>query len=253
MITGTCKNVRRELEEAASSELLSSVASEHLRSCAECARLHDDDTKLRGIMASLGTIEAPGDFDFKLRARLAEERAGAGRQISLGGFSFGLRSVAFASLLLVFGSVMFLSLRSSDSQGPVATVQPPAAEGQPTPIISAANNLAEDKTKATETTPAVATNLPTPTRNRGSRAGMVAVANRGSRDLASKPARVIRPSELNARASDFQIAGRQPLKVSLENGSGTSRTISLPAVSFGSQRVLSQNSSPLMASARGSW
>ena len=74
-----------------------------------------------------------------------------------------------------------------------------------------------------------------------------------SRDFGTAGAPVLKSSDLNARASDFEIrASRQPMKVSLENGQGGSRTISVPAVSFGSQRVLSQNAS-LMASARGSW
>jgi hypothetical protein len=73
--------------------------------------------------------------------------------------------------------------------------------------------------------------------------------------MASTPARVIRPDELVAAGhSVFPIeASPQALKVSLDNGRGSSKTVSVPGVSFGSQRVLTQNASPLLASSRGAW
>ena len=243
MKTATCKNVRRELEEAAVGELLSSTAKEHLRTCNACATVHDEDTRLRNIMANLGTVEAPGDFDFRLRARLASEKPSPAK-LSFGGFSFGLRSAAVASLLLMFGAVLFLSLRPETTPH-IAEVTPAAVENPQVADITEPS--AQVKNVVDNST---ASNPPTQKRVKPQ---VVATTGRSSRDLASRQARVLRPSDLNARA-DYRIDdARKPMKVSLDDGNGTSRTISLPAVSFGSQRMLSQNSSPLMASARGSW
>lgn len=248
MSTATCKSVRRDLDEAAHGELLSASAREHLAQCAECATAQQQDIRLRGILSNLGTVEAPGDFDFRLRARLATERAAAETKLSFAGLSLGLRSAALASLFLVFGTVMFFSFRDTNNPTtPVATVQPPAAESVPTPNISAPGSVGSKIGETPVDNPAAHV-MP-----RKPKTSMVASASSHSRDLGSRPARVLRPSDLNARA-DFKLDGaRKPMKVSLDDGSGTPRTISLAPVSFGSQRVLSQNSSPLMASARGSW
>jgi len=75
-----------------------------------------------------------------------------------------------------------------------------------------------------------------------------------TRDLSSTAATVLRPTDAMAEngSSVFPIgASYQSLKVSLDDGRGSSRTISLPSVSFGSQRVLAQ--APLLASARSAW
>jgi hypothetical protein len=79
----------------------------------------------------------------------------------------------------------------------------------------------------------------------------------GTRDQASTSAGVLKRGEQLAEAyptAAFPInASNQSLKVSVDNANGASRTISLPTVSFGSQRSLSSNGSPLMAQARGTW
>ena len=57
-------------------------------------------------------------------------------------------------------------------------------------------------------------------------------------DLSSKPAPVIR-GEAIATMPTFPLdVSQQSFKVSLDDGSGGSRTISVPTVSFGSRRVL---------------
>lgn len=245
MRTANCRNVRREIEEVAG-ERLSLAASTHVQECAACGLLHEQQSKLRTIMGNLGTIEAPGDFDFKLRARLAREKSRQPASL-LGGFSFGVRSAALASLLVLFGSVMFIAFRSNTTvEPPVATIAPsPTKENKPAEINSLEVAAQPQALPVPFGSASDVRQQPRTLKPRGSRSS--------SRDFASSTAKV-RPSELNARAGEFPIDGsRQPLKVSLDDGRGSSRTISLPAVSFGSQRVLSQNSSPLMASARGSW
>jgi hypothetical protein len=102
------------------------------------------------------------------------------------------------------------------------------------------------------------------TRPNGFRQTQVVASHQGDRgsrrrletqDLGSTGAKVLRANATDATGSSgFPIGtSQQSLKVSLDDGRGTSRTISLPSVSFGSQRVLAQNSAPLLASARSDW
>ncbi len=78
MRKNNCKLIRRELDELMLGEAWSSDATEHLRECASCREFHEQQTKLRQIVGSLGTVEAPADFDFRLRARLANWRKQCG-------------------------------------------------------------------------------------------------------------------------------------------------------------------------------
>ena len=72
-------------------------------------------------------------------------------------------------------------------------------------------------------------------------------------EMSSSAAKVLRAGD-PLKANVFPIgASFQSIKVSFDDGSGSSRTISVPSVSFGSQRVLSPGSSSLLASARSDW
>ena len=254
MRTMECQNLRREVDEAGPRDSLSLFASRHINGCLECRTFSEQHYRLQNILSSLGTVEAPGDFDFRLRARLAGEKAGRAR-FQLSNLSFGIRAAVAASLLLVFGSAIFFGLRTApDNSKMSAGVTPAVIDSKPqvgsviTPNSSELSTLASVPVNATSDTNVVP-------RRRGS-SGMLARHNSGvgTRDLASTPATIIKAADLNARVAEFPIeASPQPMKVSLDNGRGSSRTISLPAVSFGSQRVMAQGATPLMASARGSW
>lgn len=268
-----CRNVRSEIEEAAAGNLLSPTVNEHLMSCVACETLLREQTSLRALVASLGTVEAPGDFDFRLRARLAGEKRGLAQPFALGSFSFGFRSAIVATLLLLVGSaLMFVSFktRSGDSLSPgVATNKPKVAPDQTEVTTKHVETVATEGApgsqpgdgsivKAGVSSPA-GTASPSPRRRGLSRpelAGLRDLNRQRTRDLSSSPAPVLKRDQLAEvyPAAAFSLAGGyQSLKVSLDDGHGISRTISLPTVSFGSQRSLSQGASPLMASARGAW
>ena len=239
MRTMNCQKVRRAIEATDRGELLTKAAAEHIRECAACEKLNDEHVTLRNITANLGTIEAPADFDFRLRARLARATT-QDSPPAFGRLTFGFRSVALASLLVVFAGAMLIANLRTTPQAPAISpaVNNPIAAATPFQQPTGAPGLAS--TPVAVSKPAV-------------RSGEVAGRVRTStRDMASRRA-TVRSSELTARASDFSIdASPQPVKVSLDDGRGSSRTISVPTVSFGSQRVLSGNS-PLVASARGAW
>ena len=59
MRENNCEVVRRELDELTMGEACSTAATEHLRDCASCREFYEQQTKLRQIVGSLGTVEAP--------------------------------------------------------------------------------------------------------------------------------------------------------------------------------------------------
>src|SRR6185436_983612 len=96
MRKNNCEVVRRELDELMIDEACSTAATEHLRDCASCREFHEQQTKLRQIVGGLGTVEAPADFDFRLRARLAQ---GNGSSVY---WPFARRGLAVAAMVVLF-------------------------------------------------------------------------------------------------------------------------------------------------------
>lgn len=257
-----CENIRREIEEAGSADFLSAAVIAHLKDCTACETLSRQQSNLQKIISSLGRVEAPGNFDFRLRARLAGEKRGDSRFFQLSGFSFGLRSAAVTAMLLLAAStLLFLSFRTSPDNpvaaggNPIAPINVPGSLNPAPPQLAVAPKGSESGTIEASVHP------PGRTPKR-SGARMELASSRGgkrygTRDLSSTPAAVLKSYPQLAESyptAAFPInASYQSLKVSVDDGTGISRTISLPTVSFGSQRALSQSASPLMASARGTW
>ena len=255
-----CRKIRREIEEAAPGKWLSSDANNHVLICAACETLLREQTRLRELVSSLGTVEAPVDFGFRLRARLAEEKREVAQPFRLGNFPLGLRSAAVVTILLLVGSALMFISYSTGSNAPLKAdatkVQPNQRESVP---VVPKETVATNKGGVLDASvnPPKAPAHP-PTKRHGSNRTELASRrdSQRTRDLSSTSAAVLRRDQL-AEAygmSAFPIdAGYQSLKVSVDDGHGTSRTISLPTVSFGSQRSLSQGASPLMAAARDAW
>ncbi|HEX9543856.1 MAG TPA: hypothetical protein VF955_01650 [Pyrinomonadaceae bacterium] len=259
-----CRNVRREIEEAATGELLTTRVREHLSRCASCATFGDEQQELKNMVAGLGTVEAPADFDFKLRARLAASRSA--RRDVLSGNGFGIRSVAFATLVLLLGfAVLMMDVRSrSTDSAPAARASGPASESNSRTAPVNENKPSEEARAGTSPTnssnPSHVQTNPSGrqvAKSNGSSLSQFTVARNGqvkATDLSASPAPVLRPTETRMGSSVFPLGtSYQSLKVSVDDGRGSSRTISLPTVSFGSSRVLARNPAPVNAGLRDSW
>lgn len=262
-----CRNVRREIEEAGAGDSLRWVVNKHLSTCPACATVAREQTKLREIVASLGTVEAPGDFDFRLRARLAADKRRP-QPFALVNVSFGIRSAAMAMMLILAGAaILFIALKTrTDNSVPEAVadavqqVKPanPTA-GTVATVVKAPDTVDQSNTSATGDLDSVQSLDPSPAKRRATGQATLASyrANRTrSQDMSGTGAVVLKGEQLaeGYPGSAFPIdASYQSLKVSIDDGNGSSRTISLPTVSFGSQRALSQGALPQMVAARGAW
>ena len=268
-----CGNIRREIEEVGPDHLLSSSANDHIENCLECRTFSGDRLKLREMLSSLGAVAAPDDFDFRLRARLANEKRGGAHPFVMRNMSFGFRSAAFATILLLIGAAFLFvrfsgtpdsSLSAKDMKHSSTAIDKSAIE-QPgnieQPVARAVPGLQANQltTGATFPYPGSLRDQPGAKRHVGSRNEVASVHDNPrmkTRDSSSTGAPVFRPTDTVATngSSVFPIgASYQSLKVLLDDGRGSSRTISLPSVSFGSQRVLAEGATPLLASARSAW
>ena len=75
-----CRATRREIDESELNQRLSEQAHSHVASCASCRGFRAERTSLRELVGSLEPVAAPGDFEMRLRARLADEKQSRARQ-----------------------------------------------------------------------------------------------------------------------------------------------------------------------------
>lgn len=229
MRKNNCEVVRLELDELMPDEACSTAATEHLRDCASCREFHEQQTKLRQIVGSLGTVEAPADFDFRLRARLAQSN---GSSVY---WPFARRGLTVAAMVIVFltGVVVVrnvMNKRGVDYVAKQPEVHQPAKAAEVTPVVK------DDKKPVQE----VAVNDAPPIIKKTDRHPQTDYKKRPLSSLAisSTRADVINGTTPVSMSSAFPIdASPEMFTVSLEDGRGNARTISVPTISFGSQRI----------------
>ena len=237
-----CEPVRCELEELTLNDDFSAATGEHLKTCSDCSEFQRQQTKLRQIVGSLGTVSAPADFDFRLRARLAADAAAPSFRF----WSFTVKGLATAAVLIVFGVGAVMVWQRKDDQAPaVATAQPAPVEQ---PVAANVNHVGGVTSGYKAPQPGVADNdstvadnsTPPPRKPERSRPVSTPKRTISTMDFSSERATVISNTRpISETATVFPIeASLQAVKVSLDDGRGNARTISFPTVSFGSQRVL---------------
>ena len=237
MSKNNCEVIRRELDELMVDEAHSASAVEHLKECSSCREFQQTQTKLRRMVGSLGTVAAPADFDFRLRARLAND---TGSEF-LPTWSFARKGLAFAAVLVVFATGMVVVRNVMDQQaGParMADSNPPVHRESPAPIPATSPALPPSSDQLTE----IRENNPQKTK-RERTASTVAKIKRpmATVERASTGAGLISGSEVAVSGTTAVIpidASLPSLRFSLDDGSGNPRTISVPTIRFGSQRML---------------
>ena len=235
MRKNNCEVIRRELDELMLDETCSSAAMEHLRECAACREFHQTQTKLRQMVGGLGTVAAPPDFDFRLRARLAGESNSA----SFHYWPFARRGLAVAAVLIVLatGIVMVRNIMNRPQEVIAVKEQPVVPQPAPRQVESPVES---PKPAVNPKEFSAAVPAGSPQRIKNQRPAQLTSKNR--LPIATIDSSFERADRINgsvAASTAFAIdASLQSLKVSLDDGRGNARTISVPTISFGSQRVL---------------
>src|SRR4030095_11400279 len=240
-----CNQVRFEIDEKDLTAPLSTSAMEHLRHCSECQEFQNKETKLRQIVGSLEPVNAPPDFDFRLRARLANDRTVASYRSMSAVRLWRMRSAAVAAMLLIFAATVYLIRQNQ-----------PAPTSGSEPAMNASNDTKSAEPTNSPTAP------PDVVVSKGGSESTIAerrnVQPRPVTGMIKRPAATKDYSNTAAPVlsidQTFPIDVSQPsFKVSLDDGRGTSRTISVPTVSFGSRRVLTPTMASNQLATKGDW
>lgn len=238
-----CKTFSRQIDELGFGEEPNAPIQAHLQSCASCRSFYDDRLKLRQMIGGLETVTAPGDFDFRLRARLAQERDKSVSPFSLAGFGFGLPSIALAILAVIVGVGLYVRTTTTPVPQQAQVENNSKADG---PTVVASGDAPEVKSEAT-TEPITSTPI--------TQAALEVKDRRPNRRVNRNVKNGIRRDQFFAKSqtSPFPLEAAEPMRVSVDYATGGSRTISLPAVSFGSQQVVASGASMVKTSARTVW
>jgi hypothetical protein len=151
-----CQNIRAAVDASSPREPFSEQITHHLALCQSCGEYAAQMTALLTLMNAAPRVQAPNDFDFRLRARLAQARAARSPQRGLGfftefwkqSFSWGQAASALAAVALVvtLSTVYLIGNRnpanSSESNPQVAVDRTPEVQVNNTPstVPSAAND-----------------------------------------------------------------------------------------------------------------
>lgn len=103
-----CKQTRKAIDTASRYNLRGGNVTSHLNGCPDCHRYSYETTSLLGLLSAQSRVEAPPDFEFRLRARMARAQAetasdpqGFLRKIRPETFSWGQMVAAAAALALI--------------------------------------------------------------------------------------------------------------------------------------------------------
>jgi hypothetical protein len=226
-----CRFTRREIDESELNQRLSDAARTHVASCASCRGWRAERTSLRELVGSLEPVTAPGDFEMRLRARLANEKSASTRQPFFFRFVTSTPALAGAALVLAIALSLAWFAQRNISPSPEVVKAPIAGTSAPpqpvTSPVDGGNQLASGPVKE-EKNP---TRSGTSNRDKGIR-----TANVISNDYGTSPAASYR--KLDQRAGEVSLtAPLKPMVVSMQDDRGETRRISLPPVSFGAQKL----------------
>lgn len=255
-----CRITRQEIEQSELHQRLSDPALRHIESCGPCRDFRVERTRLRELVGRLEPIAAPGDFDVRLRARIAAERQQSARGSFFNRFVVSTPVIAVAAVVVMLtGSIVWFAQhrRSQDS-----TIASGASAG--TERTSGPNDKSAESANTTSPTVAAATNPPPTLTAQASKGREQNAFRETSGRSAGARGPIVPATDFNVTGAESIRQGEQragevslsapvkPLVVSLEDDRGAKRRISLPPVSFGSQRLV-DNRLPVSSTNSRSW
>lgn len=254
-----CEVYRIEIEERAAGDGLSVETSRHVGVCARCRELYEQRAGLERLLGELKRVEAPNDFEFRLRARLAEGESKSRPWLLRRGFVPGVVSIALAALFFV-AATLTLQLRPRVNEEPAsrAAKAPAGASEQQATVKTDESDAQRASEVATGGEQAALRDERRGVERARRRVAVVAASVAQKDDGASRLRRErfgsaeseFRPAPYVNSSGSNQIAlanppvavplqaSTQPLKVVLSDERGGARVVHMKTVSFGAQQLV---------------
>ncbi len=250
-----CKACRNEIEHAALGASFGANARAHLESCPRCRDFSDESQAIRELVSSSLTVaEAPHDFEWRLRARLAADRGCESRPGQRPGYAPGAPAIALAASFAFIIGIAVLLKQTGTERSFTAGLPVAISTGNETNVIATSTGRTVRLSEVMDTSTGDSDgriNMPNAlanSRHRGARASGLKSPKGKTEMVASAAAvsnRPVRSNDFSSRAAPvvtlYSVPLRAPspsVKVLLDEGRGTMRTVSLQPVTFGSQAIL---------------
>ena len=243
MNANDCRTVRREIDVSELGQRLNESLEMHVSACAACAQFRTERAQLRELVGSLKPVAAPADFDMRLRARIARDKAARARQPYIFRLAMTTPAIAVAALIvLTIASIVWIN-QKNQTQTPnsgIATGNP--TNDQPATPATSPTNPSDAGTQSNQILASGVKTTEIPKRQgswpRNSPRPLPATNNvlADVSDLNTKAAQAVR--QTRDRTGDVSFtAPSKPMVISVQDANGTTHKILLPPISFGSQRL----------------
>lgn len=264
-----CKVFRQEFETLNAGEQPSARAQGHLNACPACRSFQSERLSLRQLIGSLGTVTAPPDFDFRLRARITAAKNAEGYSFHRRRFAPSLKAVTVAAsfALLITAAIVFKQSQSAPVNSTATSQQVATTSEHERAAQPKTNDNSEQLANASQPTEAA----PVVDNANPSRAGEASqTVSSGAKVVRAQASRraapfkaerspiisndfvlrgnptVVTPVQPNANASSTTDADAatllrvspQPVRILLHDRQGAMRSVALERVVFGSQNFL---------------
>jgi len=262
-----CKIYRREIEATADGGLLSPGARAHATRCRSCGDELHARQSLRALVSGLGKVEAPADFEFRLRARMATAKgAGGGGRFGGHRLLYGFAPVAAAACFLVISASLYFRQATRPSPINPTGVSVESAHNAGTEqampgIKQGKTDESKDPTRQADLQGQASIKSHSPASAPRTRVRVVRASESASKDegRANLQPNTAINSIISARVYKPQvmpIAVTEPLRLILRDESGAERVVPMRAVSFGSQNMLARETGlrqAIAAEVEGVW
>lgn len=254
-----CKTYQTEIEDPTLG--LSERTRAHVESCGACGEALRAGDSLGRILRGLEQVEAPADFEFRLRARIATRRGGRGRfhlsrLVPLNGYATTAAATAFCVLAL--SAWLYLlpgnMLAPPEARNVVAPAKDANSSNQNSSEPASVPSSKLDHAVvdlATLTPPSRRTNS---VKSRGVASKLVKEATRvdeGRKTLASNSLAVSSAQIISTGTLRIPLgASAEPLRVVLRDEQGNAYVVPMRTVSFGSQELLTRDVAGARSSAK---
>jgi hypothetical protein len=245
-----CKAYRREIDEAADGGVTDADTRAHAALCRACGDELRRRERLRALVSGLGKVEAPADFEFRLRARMAASKGEGGR---FGGarWLYGFAPVAVAAcFVIVSATLYFKQAARTNTAGSPAVAAVPARNAEPGRVPptnnerGAASGPSVAGGRAAQANPAdVASSKTQKSVHQSNARGRQTreVASRGERRADLEPRTLVSSVTGAPVITGIPVkASAEPLRVILRDERGAERVVPMRSVSFGSQDFLAR-------------
>ena len=255
-----CEQYRTEIEESDfTAGRLTARSEAHAATCAVCRDFGDERAALRGLVAGLARVDAPPDFEFRLRARMSA--AGSAQTRSWPQNLLPRAAWLAAAGCLALAALIALQTRNSQTPGAQQTAAQPGANAVADAGAASREVPGEtaDSAHAAESATLTAELNEASVKQRRARAASFAAAN-VARPSQRRPAAAQQPAGEAVALSGERVArtetstssmtgapvivstaiplpvsaDERPLQVLFKDTQGASRLVNVAPVSFGS-------------------